>query len=62
MISQEEKDDFVGRRCFLDNKPAKIVGRKLDFPKIVTFDGTNEVEFSWEAVKRIMGKDGKFWG
>lgn len=64
MISQKEKDDLVllsyVRGCTLDGKSAHVVGRLLDFAIVAQLDGPLNVEFSWEAVQRILNKDGKF--
>jgi hypothetical protein len=63
-MDQKEKDDLVLlsyiKGCTLDDKPAKIVGRLRRFPIVAQIDEPLEAEFSWEAVKRILDKDGKF--
>ena len=60
MITQKDKDDLAGRLCTIDGKPATISGRLLEFAVVGSFDRTTKAEFSWEAVKRIMAKNGKF--
>ncbi|MFH1863728.1 MAG: hypothetical protein ABIJ85_02330 [bacterium] len=59
-MSNKEKEHWIGQLVTLDGKPARIVGRKLTYPHIVEIRGQGNVEFSWEAVKRIMEKGGHF--
>jgi len=64
MISQKEQKlillDHALKGCTLNGKPAKICGFKNQFATVAQIDGPLAIEFSWEAVKRIMNKDGKF--
>ena len=60
-ISQKMKDDLVGDvGVFLDGKPAGIYGRLNQFATVAELDGPLAVEFSWQAVKRIVDNDQKF--
>ena len=62
IASNKEKEKWIGALVSLNDKPARIVGRKITFPKVCEIDGPLSVEFSWQAVKRIMTqKDGKFY-
>ena len=48
-------DLWAGAECTLDGVPAKIQGRKLAFAKVSQLEDPGEsVEFSWEAVNRVM--------
>ena len=61
IASNKEKERWIGKLVTLNGKPARIVGRKFTHPKIVEIDGMLEVQFSWQAVKRIITqKDGNF--
>lgn len=45
----------------LNGKPARITGRLLDYAVIGQIDNPDiKVEFSWDAVRRIMERDGRF--
>jgi hypothetical protein len=63
-ISQKMKDDMVlfgyVNGVFLDGKPAGIYGRLNRFATVAEIDGPLAVEFSWQAVKRIVDNDQKF--
>ena len=58
IASNKEKERWIGKLVTLNGKPARIVGRKFTHPKIVEIDGSVEVQFSWQAVKRIIIKNG----
>ena len=64
MISQKEKDDLVLLShvlgATLDGEPARIVGRLNPFATVAQVKGPLALEWSWEAVKRIMDNDRKF--
>jgi hypothetical protein len=64
-MEQKIKDEMVLlshiKGCFLNDKPATVGWRLLNYPKVATLDGTSAIEFSWEAVRRIMNNDGKFY-
>lgn len=52
---------LIASQVTLDDKPAMIVGLRLDFPLVVTLDGKHRVEFSWKAVQHVVeNKQGKF--
>ena len=57
IASNKEKEKWVNASVTLNGKPAKIVGKKITFPKVVEINGPLSVEFSWQAVKRIMTKN-----
>ena len=63
-ITQKMKDEIMEtakiRGCTLDGKPAKVIGRRLDFAVVAMIDRLHGVEYSWPAVKRILDNDGKF--
>ena len=60
IVSNKEKEHWIGQLVTLDGKMARIVGRKLTHPHIIEIRGPGNVEFSWQAVKRIMEKGGHF--
>ena len=61
IASNKEKEKWIGAIVTLNNKPARIVGKKYTFPRIAEIDGPLSVEFSWAAVKRTMTqKQGRF--
>lgn len=45
---------WTNTECYLDGKPAVIKGRLNQFATVATRDGTAAVEFSWQAVNRVM--------
>jgi hypothetical protein len=47
-------DRFSGRACLLDGETAKIEGRLNNFATVARLDNKGSVEFSWNAVERIM--------
>ena len=64
-MTRDEKDDlFYMANGFvnmtLNGEPARIYGRKLDFPIVSQISGPFHGEFSWEAIKRIIDKGGDF--
>jgi hypothetical protein len=62
IASNREKERWIGSLVTLNDKPARIVGRKMTYPRVCHLDGPLEVKFSWQAVKRIMlQKQGKFY-
>ncbi len=61
-LTQKQRDEIFDKAklCFitLNAEPAKLYGRKLDFPIIKnTF---MEVEYSWQTVDRILSLGGDF--
>ena len=59
-LAQAEKDELVGTKCFLNDEPAQIYGRLLDFPIVAQINSPLEVEYAWKSVQRIIDGDGKF--
>ena len=51
---------YAGEPCTLDNRPAKIVGQLLRFPRVATLDCACECEISWELVERVMSTTRQF--
>ena len=47
-------DRWTGKPCYLNDKPASIRGRILEFGLVCTDDGAQSVNFCWEAINRIM--------
>jgi len=64
IITQKEKDDLVLLShiygATLNGRPAKIVGRLNHFASVVQGPDGLRVEYSWNAVARIMTKDRAF--
>lgn len=52
---------WVGERCKLDGKPAIIAGRQNDFATIAQLPNGLHLEWSWEAVDRIMSTTRMFY-
>jgi hypothetical protein len=48
------RDEFAGAACTLDGLAAKVVGRQNLYATVGTLDGSRSVEFSWDAVSRVM--------
>jgi len=63
-ITQDEKDEIMLNNTFvnitLNGEPAKIYGRKLDFPVIAQIQGKLKSVFSWDSIKRICMAGGDF--
>ena len=63
-LTQKQKDDLVLTSymigCTLNGQPAKVIGRLMQFPMVVERDGPLAVEYSWQAVARVMAKDRAF--
>ena len=63
-ITQNEKDALVIlsniKGTTLNGKPANVSGRLNDFATVAEIKGPLAVAFSWQAVKRIMQRDGVF--
>ena len=53
---QEIADKYAACDCTLNGRPARIVGRMLDYALVRSEHG--QCEFSWFAVARIMQNDG----
>lgn len=60
-ITTEQKYDLIDQRVTLDGKPAKISGARQEFATVATIatDGP-AVQFSWEAVSRVVAAGGAF--
>ena len=62
--TQAQKDEIMLNNLFvnisLNGEPAKIYGRKLDFPFIAQVQGNLKAEFSWAAIERICKAGGDF--
>jgi hypothetical protein len=51
---------MIATKVTLNGKPAVIMGRLSSFATVASLDGTNRVEYSWDAVERIIKNGGKF--
>ena len=52
---QELANQWAGGACTLDGEPARVTGRLNRFATVKTIDPSGPiVEFSWEAVDRMM--------
>lgn len=64
MITPTERqaiaDKWTNQECFLDGKPAKIIGRVAGFATVYILGKATTVEFAWETVDRIMQRDKRF--
>ena len=61
LITTEQKYELISARVTLDGKPAKISGARMQFATVATLDASGAaVEFSWQAVARIVAAGGKF--
>jgi len=58
---QELANQWTGETCTLDGEPARVTGRLNRFATVKTIDPSGPiVEFSWEAVDRMMQVGGYF--
>lgn len=65
MSNENDKQEAIrlwrdDNACFLDDKPAKVIGWKNDFPTVAELSGPLALEWSWDTVNRIMAKDRRF--
>ena len=51
---------WIGNQCLLDGHDAIISGRWNKFSSVARYDGKQAIEFSWQAVDRIMRAGGEF--
>ena len=58
MTKREIADAYAGKDCTLDGEPARIVGRCLPFARVRS--DTQDVEFAWETIRRVMEEGGRF--
>jgi len=63
-VTQKEKDDMISYSnlfgCYLNGKFAKVYGRLNTYATVAQIDGPLAVEWSWNAVNRILHNTGKF--
>ena len=59
-LNQTEKNALVGAKCFLNEKPAFIYGRRNQFATVAQVDGPLAIEWAWETAHRIMDNNQKF--
>jgi len=57
---QAEKNRLVDTRVLLNNRPARIIGRLLPFPRVRDMRADIEAEFAWETVARVVAAGGRF--
>lgn len=62
LIEDKRESVKLSRRVntTLDGEPAVVCGASNRWATVAQINGPLELEFSWEAVKRILDKDGKF--
>ena len=56
----EEKRALCAEKVTLDDKPAVISGAKNLYATVTDFQSGLSAEFSWDTVKRVVAKGGKF--
>ena len=60
-LAAKARDLYEDRKpCTLDGRPATVAGFALQFGIVRSLDGKLNGEWSWDAIVRIMSKDGKF--
>lgn len=59
-MTQEEKNQLCEYKITINGKPAKIVGRLLDFPFVAEVDGPLASVFSWKTIARVISNGGNF--
>ncbi len=59
-VSVEQRWALVQGAVLLDGLPARIMGVRSDFARIVTLDGARGAEWSWPSVVRICASGGRF--
>lgn len=60
IVTLERKQQLCNEEVFLDGKPAKIVGWKNDFAKVVDQQTGVGYEWAWSTVDRIVQNGGLF--
>ena len=54
-------DRYAGMACLLNGRLAKVCGRLNSFATVVTLDGGERHDWSWETVENVMTRlEGKF--
>lgn len=59
-IPIEQRRALAQAAVTLDGLPARIVGIRSAFARVVTLDGTRAAEWSWSTVARICARGGCF--
>lgn len=55
-----KRQGFCNMKITLDGKPATITCPSYKFAVVVSADGKMKLEWTWEAVERIIANGGKF--
>lgn len=53
-------DEWTGKACRLDGKPAKVMGRLNEFATIAQIPEGHSCEFTWGQVDNVMVFGGNF--
>jgi len=59
-ISLKLRRQLAQQVVYLDGVPARIIGVRLPFARVVTFDGVQSAEWSWSSAVRICSMGGHF--
>ena len=57
---QQIADEWSGKACTLDGKPAKVMGRKNPFATVAILPDGYHCEFTWGQVDNVMVFGGRF--
>lgn len=60
-LTLQEKRELCQAHVFLDDKPARIVGARLDFATVYQTPNGQTYEWAWETVARIIENGGRFY-
>lgn len=60
LITLENRRELCQARVTLNGRPAVIGGVRNPFATVAYLDGSGELEWSWDAVARIVASGGKF--
>lgn len=56
-----DRDALIAAKVTLNGQPARIAGRRLDFPRVTNIKTGESYEWSWNACEHIVNnKGGRF--
>lgn len=59
-VSMDERERLITAHVTLNERPAHVRGRLPAYPSVISLDRELQGEWSWDAVSRIVARDGKF--
>jgi len=60
MTLKQIAERWTGKRCTLDSKPARVLGRLNNFATIAQVPDGVKADWCWDTVDRIMSAGGNF--